>query len=163
GELSALHALSRYALEGGDLVSARSQIERAIEMAESLRVKAGSHELRSMYMAGRQEIYESYIDLLMEMHRREPRKGYERTALQVREGARGRSLLDLLAEGRARIRQGADQALLEKERSLIERLNAKDAAWKKLRGDERTKKQAESIANEINDLTTQFQLIEAQI
>ncbi|HEX5080529.1 MAG TPA: tetratricopeptide repeat protein, partial [Blastocatellia bacterium] len=163
GELTTLHALGRYALEGGDIVSARNHIERAIEMAESLRVKAGSHELRSLYMAGRQEIYENYIDLLMEMHERETGKGYEWAALQVSERAHARSLLDLLAEGRARIRQGAAPGLLEKERGLLERLNAKDAALEKLRSDERTKSQAESVANEINDLTTQLQLVEARI
>jgi CHAT domain-containing protein len=163
GELTTLHALGRYALEGGDIVSARNYIERAIEMAESSRVKAGSHELRSLYMAGRQEIYENYIDLLMEMHEQSPEKGYEWAALQVSERARARSLLDLLAEGRARIRQGADPALLEKERGLLERLSAKDTALKKLRSDERTKSQAESVANEINDLTTQLQLVKSQI
>ena len=163
GELTALHALGQLALDGGDLVSARSRIERAIEMAESLRVKAGSHQLRSTYMAGRQRIYESYVDLLMQMHGQEPGKGYERTALQFSERARARGLLDLLAESHARIRQGADPALLEKERDLLERLNAKDEAWKKLGNNERTKRQAESIANEINDLATRLQQVEAQI
>jgi len=163
GELTTLHALGQYSLEGGDLVSARSQIERAIEMAESLRVKVASHQMRSLYLAGRQEVYESYVDLLMEMHGREPGNGYDRAALQVSERARARSLLDLLAEGRARIRLGADPALLEKERGLLERLNAMDAARKKLRDDERTKKQAESVANEINDLAMQFQVLEARI
>jgi CHAT domain-containing protein/Tfp pilus assembly protein PilF len=163
GELTSLYALGQYSLEDGDLVTGRGRIERSIEIAESLRVKAGGHELRSTYMAGRQEIYESYVDLLMEAHRREPEKGYERAAMQAGERARARSLLDLLAEGRGRIRQGADLALLEKERSLFERLNAKDAAWKKLRRDERTKKQADSVANEINDLTMRLQLVEAQI
>ncbi len=163
GELATLHALGRLSMESGDLVSARSRIERAIEMAESLRVKVPGHQMRSLYLAGRQEVYESYVDLLMEMHGGEPGNGYDRAALQASERARARSLLDLLAEGRARIRQGADQALLEKERSLLERLNAKYAAWKKLRNDERTKKQAESVANEINDLTTQFQVVEARV
>jgi CHAT domain-containing protein/tetratricopeptide (TPR) repeat protein len=163
GELTTLHALGRLALEDGDPVSARNQIERAVEIAESLRVKAGSHQMRSLYLSGRQEVYESYIDTLMELHRREPGNGYDRAALQVSERARARSLLDLLAEGRGRIRQGADQALLEKERGLLERLNDKDAAWKKLRNDERTKKQAESVANDINDLTTQLQVVEERI
>jgi CHAT domain-containing protein/tetratricopeptide (TPR) repeat protein len=163
GELTSLHALGQLALESGDLVSARSQIERAIEIAESLRVKVASHQMRSLYLAGRQEVYESYVNLLMEMHRREPGNGYDRAALQVSERARARSLLDLLAEGRAWIRQGADQSLIEKERGLLERLNAKDTAWRKLRNDERTKKQAESVANEINDLTMQIQVIEARI
>ena len=108
-------------------------------------------------MAGRQQIYESYIDLLMRMHQQEPEKGYAGTALQFSERARARSLLDLMAEARAQIRQGVDPALLEKERSLLERLNAKDAAWRKFKGNERTKGAADSVANEINDLTTQLQ------
>ncbi len=163
GELTTLHALGQLELDGGDLASARGHIERAVEMAELLRVKAGSHQLRSTYMAGRQQVYESYIDLLMQMHRQEPGKGYEQTALQFSERARARSFLDLLAESHARIRQGADPALLEKERSLLERLNAKDDARKKLRTNERTKWQAESIANEIKDLTAQLELVESQI
>lgn len=163
GELTILHALGRAALESGDLVSARRQIEQAIEIAESLRVKVGSHQLRSMYMADKQQVYESYIDLLMEMGRREPEKGFERMALQFSERARARSLLDLLADAHAQIRQGADSALLEEERGLLERLNAKDAALKQLRNSELMKREAESIANEINDLTTQLQLIEARI
>ncbi|MGH9846122.1 MAG: CHAT domain-containing protein, partial [Blastocatellia bacterium] len=163
GELTTLHALGQLDLEGGDFLSARGKIERAVEMAESLRIKVGSHQLRATYMAGMQQVYESYVDLLMQMHGQEPGKGYEQTALQVSERARARSLLDLLGESHARIRQGADPALLEKERSLLERLNAKDDAWKKLRNNERTKKQAESIANEIKDLTTQLQLVESRI
>ncbi len=163
GELITLHALGQLALESGDLVSARGQIERAVEMAEQLRIKVGSQQMRSTYMAGRQQVYESYVDLLMQMHTLEPAKGYQRTALQISEGARARSLLDLLAESRARIRQGADQALLEKEHSLLERLNAKDTAWKRLKSEERTKRQAESIANEIQHLIAQLQSVESQI
>jgi CHAT domain-containing protein len=69
----------------------------------------------------------------------------------------------MLAEARAEIRQGANREALEKERSLLERLNAKDAAWKRLRNNERTKAQADIIAGEINDLTTQLQVIEAEV
>ncbi|HKX30170.1 MAG TPA: CHAT domain-containing tetratricopeptide repeat protein [Blastocatellia bacterium] len=163
GELIALHALGRMALEGGDLVSARRQLEQALELIESVRVKVGSHELRATYLASRQQVYESYIDLLMQTHGQEPGAEAERTALQFSERARARSLLDLLAEGQAKIRQGADSALLERERSLLERLKAKDAALKQLRADPRTKAQAESLAREILDLTTQLQLVEAQI
>ncbi|MCM3871185.1 MAG: CHAT domain-containing protein [Pyrinomonadaceae bacterium] len=163
GELTTLHALGELALENGNLILARKQIERAIDLTETVRVKAASPELRSTYMAGRQQIYESYIDLLMRMHQQEPEKGYAGTALQFSERARARSLLDLMAEARAQIRQGADPVLLEKERSLLERLNAKDAALRKFRGNERTKGAAEAVANEINDLTTQLQLVTAQI
>src|SRR5262245_3532729 len=163
GELTTLHALGQLALESGDLLSARSKVERAVEMAESLRIKVGSHQMRSTYMAGMQQVYESYVDLLMQMHMQNPEKGYEQTAFQYSERARARSLLDLLAESHARIRQGADRALLEKERTLLERLSAKDAALTKLRNREQTKKQIESMAGEINDLETNLQSIESQI
>ena len=158
-----MHALGELALDGGHFLLARKQIERAIELTESLRLKAASPELRSTYMAGRQQIYEAYIDLLMQMHQGDPEKGYAGTALQFSERARARSLLDLMAEAHAQIRQGANPALLQKERSLLERLNTKDAAWQQLMSNERTKGQAETVANEINDLTTQLQLIAAQI
>src|SRR6185436_6516597 len=96
GELTTLEALGELALDGGDLVSARGHLERAVNIVESLRVKVGSNQLRATYMAGRQRVYESYLDLLMQMHRKEPGKGYEETALQFSERARARSLLDLL-------------------------------------------------------------------
>jgi len=163
GELTTLHALGQLALESGDLLSARSKVERAVEMAESLRIKVGSHQLRSTYMAGMQQVYESYVDLLMQMHMQDPGKGYEQTAFQYSERARARSLLDLLAESHARIRQGADPALLEMERTILERLSAKDAALTNLRNREQTKKQIESMAGEINDLETNLQSIESQI
>jgi CHAT domain-containing protein/Tfp pilus assembly protein PilF len=163
GELSELHALGKLAAREGDLSQARERIEQAIQIGESLRAKAGSRQLRSSYLAGLQGAFESYVDLLMQLNAREPGKGHEQRALQFSERARARGLLDLLAESRAEIRQGADREALEKERSLLERLNAKDAAWKRLRNNERTKAQADLIAGEINDLTTQLQVIEAQV
>lgn len=163
GEMITLHALGQIALDGGELIAAREPLERAVDMAESRRVKAGGHQLRSAYMASRQQVYESYIDLLMLMHRQEPDKGHEQTALQISERARARGLLDLLGEAHAEIRQGADAALLEKERTLLERLSAKDAAWKQLQNNKQPTKQAASLAHEVNELTTQLQLVEAQI
>jgi CHAT domain-containing protein/Tfp pilus assembly protein PilF len=163
GELNTLHELGRLAMDGGDLDSARSQIERAIEMTESLRVKVGSHQLRSTYMAGLQRVYESYVDVLMQLHGRDPGKRYEQAALQFSERGRARSLLDLLAESRVQIRRGADLSLLEKESSLLQRLNDKDSALRRLRNNERTKGQADALAREINELTTQLQVVEAQV
>ncbi|MGH9752727.1 MAG: CHAT domain-containing protein, partial [Blastocatellia bacterium] len=157
------HSLGRIALERGDLATARGRIEQVIEMVESLRVKSAGPNLRSTFLAGHQGVYESYIDLLMQMQKQEPGKEYDPIALQISERARARSLLDLLTESRAQIRQGADRRLLEKERDLLQRLKDKDSAWRRLKNSDRTKKQAESIADEINDLTTQLQLVEAQI
>ena len=40
GELTTLHSLGEIALDDGNLILARKQIERAIELTESVRVKA---------------------------------------------------------------------------------------------------------------------------
>ena len=162
-EINILHSLGRIALERGDLVTARGQIEQAIEMVESLRLNSTSPNLRSIFMAGYQRIYESHVDLLMQMRDQKSAGGYDKAALQSSERARARGLLDLLTESRAQIRQGADHRLLEKERDLLQRLKDKDLAWRRLKNSDLTKEQAGSLANEINDLTTRLQLIEAQI
>ncbi len=162
-EINIMHLLGRLALERGDLVAASGQIEQAIGMVESLRIKSASPNLRSIFLAGYQQVYESHVDLLMQMHNQNPAGMHDRAAFQSSERARARGLLDLLTESRAQIRQGADFRLLEKERDLLQRLKDKDAAWKRLKSSNRTMKQAESIANEINDLTTQLKLVDAQI
>jgi hypothetical protein len=46
-------------------------------------------------------------------------------ALQTSERARARSLLDMLAETQADIRQGVDSALLERERLVRQQLSTK--------------------------------------
>ncbi len=61
----------------------------------------------------------------MELHRQRPFDGHDAAALQASERARARSLLEILTEARADIRQGVDPALLDRERTLQQRLNAR--------------------------------------
>lgn len=62
----------------------------------------------------------------MQPHKQQPNKGYNTLALQAAERARARSLVDLLTEANADIRQGVAPQLLEKERNLQQRLDAND-------------------------------------
>ena len=70
--------------------------------------------------ATRQGGYSFYIDLLM-------RTGAEALALETSERSRARSLLEMLGASATEIRQGVDPNLLERERDLSNRLNAKGA------------------------------------
>src|SRR5262249_56820402 len=83
-----------------------------------------SPALRASYFTLAQANYEFYVDLLMRLDERFPSQGHDRAALGASERARARSLLELLTEARADIRQGVDPALLERERSLFGQLNA---------------------------------------
>ncbi|HEY9432846.1 MAG TPA: hypothetical protein VI260_15385, partial [Blastocatellia bacterium] len=112
----------------GNLTHARQTFEQAIGLIESIRTNTDSQELRASYFAKRQEFFETYIDVLMRMHTQNPAAAFDTVALAVSERARARSLLELLKESRADIRQGVDGSLLERERSLQQLLNAKAAA-----------------------------------
>jgi len=147
----------------GNLTQARQYNEQAIGLIESLRTGTTSQELRASYLASQQDFYQSYIDILMQMHRRDPDAAFDAAAFAASERARARSLLELLAESRADIRQGVDSALLERERSLRQRINAKAAAQVSLLSRRHTPKQADAIAKEIASITTEYEELRAQI
>src|SRR5262249_19395059 len=103
------------------------------------------------------------IDLLMSLHKERPREGFDAAALQASEKGRARSLLDLLTEARAEIREGVDPALLERERRLRERISEK-AEWQmRLLSRRHNEEQVAGVAREIDALATEHEQIEAQI
>jgi CHAT domain-containing protein/Tfp pilus assembly protein PilF len=161
-------ALTRYWVarvrrDQGDLTGALREIETAVTIVESLRSKIASHELRASYFATVGEYYDLYIDLLMQLHARNPSAGYEEAALAASERARARSLLELLREARADVRRGVSASLLERERFLQRQLNAKAEEQSGIRANGRTGKQAAQLAGELETLTTELLELEAEI
>ncbi len=162
-EANVLLGIGRVEQRQGNLTLARQAIEQSIGIIESVRANITRQEFRAAYFASRQEYYESYIDALMEQHRQKPSAAVDAEAFAVSERARARSLLELLTESRADIRQGVEPALLERERSLQQRLNARAAAQVDLLNDKHTSAQAEAAAKEIASLTDEYEEIRAQI
>ncbi|MEG3896329.1 tetratricopeptide repeat protein [Microcoleus sp. SVA1_B6] len=103
---------------------ALKDIEASLKIIENLRTKIASPELRSSYFATVQNYYEFYIDLLMQLHKTNPKSGYDTTALEASERSRARSLLELLQESNANIREGISPELLQQEKSLQQQLDA---------------------------------------
>src|ERR1700686_1990426 len=99
----------------------------------------------------------------MSLHKQEPSSGYDGKALLASERGRARSLLELLAEAGADIRQGVDSELVERERSLQRQLNARAQRQVQFLSGPHTAEQAKAVAKGIEDLTTEFQQVEAQI
>ncbi|MCI0420388.1 MAG: tetratricopeptide repeat protein, partial [Acidobacteria bacterium] len=158
-----LLALAGLHRDRGDSALARKHLEEAIELTESVRSRAKSQQSRSSYLAKKQSVYDAYTELLMGMHEAEPGRGYDVVALQNSERARARSLLDLLAEARANIRQGVDPALLTAEKSLRLQLNAKGEEQTRLFSQPPNEAKRSVLAKEIDALTEQLQQIEARI
>lgn len=110
--------LARTLRRQDDLHGALSCLKSGIEIVESLRTKVQEEEMRATFLASRQDIYALAVETLMALEKAEPGQGYDAEALQFSERARARSLLDILAAARADILQGADPALLERQRKL---------------------------------------------
>src|SRR6266511_2267148 len=163
GEADTLLGIARVEQKRGNLTQARQTIEQAVGLIESLRTNIASQELRASYFASRQEFFETYIDVLMQMNKQNQAEALDTAALAISERARARSLLELLKESRADIRQGVDGSLLERERSLQQRLNARAAAQVSLLNREHTPEQADAAAKEIAVITDEYEEVQAQI
>jgi CHAT domain-containing protein/Tfp pilus assembly protein PilF len=162
-EAETLGHLARAEQGRGRLAVARTQIEAALNIVEGMRSKFVGQQLRTSFSAGTREYYDVYINLLMQMHQKEPLAGHDVTAFGASERARARSLLDLLTESRADIRQGVDRALLERERSLQQQLNARSEQLTRLLSGKHTEEQETADRKEVEALLTDFQDVEAQI
>jgi CHAT domain-containing protein/Tfp pilus assembly protein PilF len=147
----------------GNLAAALSASESAIAIVESLRTKVINPELRLSYFEGSQELYEFYIDLLMLLHKQYPNKDYDGKALEASERARARLLLESLTEANADIRQGVDAALLQRERDIQRRLNAKAQLQMQSLSRPQSETQTNAIADEINTLIKEMQQVETEI
>lgn len=163
GEAETLYNIAVAERDRGSLNAARPQIETVIKIVEDIRTKVKSQDLRTSYFALVQKYYHFYIDLLMQMHKQQPSKGYDALALQASERARARSLLEILVEANADIRQGVEPKLLERERSLQQQLDAKEKRQLQLLSGQYTEAQAAASQQEIEDLLTQYQQVRAQI
>lgn len=160
GEAQTLYGLARLERERGDFAAALRGIEPAIAVAESVRADVGSRQLRTSYFASAQKFYELKIDVLMRMHEAHPAEGFDALAVQTSEHARARSLLDLLVESRVDLRQGVDEALLERERGLTEQISAKATRQLQLNANS---PQMAALKEEISALENEFEQVQAAI
>ncbi len=144
-EIPVRYGLAQVEMERGRLDEARRHIEASLEIVESLRGRNSSLELRSTYLALKQDHYQLYIELLMRLHRGNPTAGHASAALQVSERARARSLLDALSEAQIDLRSGVDAKLVAEERRLQRKLNDMSAAQMRLLSGKYTAEQAAAL------------------
>ena len=147
----------------GELTEARATIQSALSIVESLRTNVASQALRASYLASVRQYYDLLVDVLMLHDRQRPSRGFAAEALVVSERGRARSLIDLLAEARADIRQGVDQALLARERSFEQQLNAVAERQARLLSGKHTREEAVALDKELAALTAAYDEVRNQI
>ena len=101
----------------------------------------------------------------MQLHQQNPQKGYDALAFHASERSRARSLVELLTEAGANIRQGVDPKLLEQEQNLLQQLNTVEYQRYQLTQGQYTETQidelkakSQAFSNQLNQLQTQIRL-----
>jgi CHAT domain-containing protein/tetratricopeptide (TPR) repeat protein len=163
GVARSLHGLARVEKRGGNFHAARNYIEETLALIETVRARSGSQQLRASYFASVENAYEFYVDLLMKLHEREPDAGHDAAALQVSERGRARSLVELLSEANADIRQGVGADLVRKEREVSTALNAKAQRLIQLTAQKGNPEEIATLNREISALEDEFQQIQVAI
>ena len=159
----ALEGRARAESAQGEFAAARRSAEESLSLIEMVRARAGSQDLRSSYLASIENVYEFYIELLMQQHRAQPTAGFSAEAFKASERGRARSFMEMLAESRIAVRRGVDPSLVERERVVANLLNAK--AQRHIQSLAR-KASAEEIAvltREISKLEDEYQQVQVAI
>ncbi|HKX32146.1 MAG TPA: CHAT domain-containing protein [Blastocatellia bacterium] len=163
-EIQALGGLARLARMQGEDREAQALLETALDLIETSRARIASPDFRVSFFSATQSFYEAYIGTLMAQHARERGESrFAALALQAVERARGRSLLDLLTEAHADIRQGIDPALLDRERKLQQRISAKAERLWRLGQSGAAAGPAAAIKTELDSLTLEQRDLSARI
>ena len=113
-----LYAIAKLQRRLGDRASALATINEAIDIVESMRKQVVDPELRTSFFASKQDIFSFKIDLLLEWEQLQRGAGHAAEAFHTSERSRARTLLELLDDARADIRQGIAPELLEQEKTL---------------------------------------------
>ena len=163
GEVAALFGMARAESDLDDPARASKRTEAALKIISTLRTTVASRNLRASYFASLHDLYKLHIDLLMRLHRRQPTAGYDVAALKTYEQARARSLIDMLTESSADIRQGVDPALLARELSLQQMLNFEADRQMRLFSSQPSEQAMNAVRRRIEELLTQLLAIEAEL
>jgi CHAT domain-containing protein/Flp pilus assembly protein TadD/flagellar biosynthesis chaperone FliJ len=164
GEATILKNIAYLEANRGNLQAALTPMQASIKIVENLRTKVISPELRQTYFATVQNYYQLYIKILMSLHQQNPSQGYDRQAFNVSERSRARTLLELLTEAQANIKEGINPQLLAQEKSLQGQLDATEKRGLDINNNpQSTTKQKTAINQQHQTLLEQYQNLQNDI
>jgi CHAT domain-containing protein len=167
-QAQSLYNIAKLQRQNKQLPEALTEIDKAIEKIENIRKEVVSEDLRTSFFATVQDYYQLKIDILMEMHKKDPSKGYDAKAIETSESSRARGLVELLTEARANIRKGANPKLLEEEQRLQALIDAREKLRFEMVNSNKIKDpisqaNADKLKTEIDQLLNQQKELETKI
>jgi CHAT domain-containing protein len=163
GEAESLGQIAHAELDQGQLLQALKDSEASLTRFESVRSALTNPRLRASFSQSGRKTRETHLQILARLHREHPDGGYDSAALLAAEKARARSLLELLGESQAKIREGVDPALIEQQVALRQTIANKARLQQTLLAGKHTEQQAEESIREMDGLTHQYDQLESTI
>jgi CHAT domain-containing protein/tetratricopeptide (TPR) repeat protein len=163
GIADALYQLACLHRDLGDLAKARDEIQRSKRALEFVRSSLASREMRASFSSTVRRYYELEVDLLMQSHQLNLSAGFDRKAFEASEQGRARALLETLIEAGVNFREGVDPALVERERSVQQRLNAKTDYQIRLLSGKHSEEEAARTIKQIDGLANEYEDVRARI
>ena len=163
GEANILLAWARVKRDLGDFAAARTLAEEAVNLVEDLRTRVASQDLRTSFLASKQSYYEVFVATLMDLHKSRPGEGFAVDAFRASERARARSLLETLAEAEADLREGASQALIDRERELREEIRSREWHRLNLVSKQAGPEQLAEAAQRIEDALEEYRTVQTSL
>ena len=159
----ALEGRARAQQQRGNLTEARKDVEEALSLVEAVRARSASQQLRASYLASKEKAYDLYVDVLMQLHAKDPAGQYDAEALKASERGRARSLLETLNEAHVDIQQGVDAELVKREREIRQAINAKAQRQIQLTAQNGNRQEIETFGKEIRALEDEYQKVQVAI
>ena len=154
-EALCLTELARAELATGHPNEARRHIIEALQLTEELRGSITGPSARAAYAAVVHGRYELLASVLMALHAREPRSGWDAAALEASESARARALLEVLAAARVDIERDVDPKLRAEERALDDRTGSARKDLVAVLSRQHRREEADAVERELETLRTE--------
>ncbi len=154
GESIALKSIAAIDLKQNNLTDALKNINLAIQIIESRRSELRNDALKTSYFSTVQDAYQLKTDILMQLHRQQPTKGYDAAALETVDQSRGRVLRELLIQSNANITTNISPELLAQEKALNQTLDTQEKQFAQLTSQPGKESQISSLKQSIADLYT---------
>ena len=147
-------------VELGEFEKAKSALEKAFTISEANAARLATEEERMRLFTTLQSLYSLYIESVMQLHKKDPKRGLDRVGLATAERARARNFLESLSLEETEIDQGMDPLLLSKQKDLEQRLNEAAARQERVRFDQNSWKGAR---REIEGLRSELLILKEKI
>ena len=145
-----------------DLLGALENYKNAIYSIEGIRAKLTLEDLKASYLGTdkRIDVYQNLIALLVMLHEKDSRKGYDQEAFNYLERGKARAFLDSLEVADVDVSQGINPILANREK---ETMRALAKAYNKLLSADASPEDKGKISEQIKTLEDQIESLRREI